>query len=159
MKEVLFQPIGKRVEVKTEERVLDAILVQALDVLMACGGKGMCATCHVWVDAGMDQLTPMTEREQRTLMRVSGANEKSRLSCQAKILGDGVVVSLPDGFYIESTKDLESLIGKRAKDNILHPIDGRILVEKSKIITRSRIMELKDVDVDMARVKAEAAKL
>ncbi len=159
MKELTFMPMGKAVQVKTEERVLDAILSEELDVLMACGGKGLCATCHVWVEQGMDKLTPPTDREKRTLLGVSGANQNSRLSCQAKVLADGVVVRLPDGMFIESTTDLESFIGKRAKTNILHPIDGRILVAKGKIITRSRIMELGDVDVDMANLKAKAAEL
>ncbi|MGF1571454.1 MAG: 2Fe-2S iron-sulfur cluster-binding protein [Sumerlaeia bacterium] len=156
MKNVQLQPIGKSVQVKTNERVLDAMLAQELNVLMACGGKGLCATCHVWVDEGQDQLTPMSAREKRTLARVSGCDDRSRLSCQAKILGEGVVVRLPDGLFIESTKDLESLIGQRSKTNILHPIDGRILVEKGKIITRSRIMQLEELDIDMDRLRKEA---
>ncbi|MDX1973345.1 MAG: 2Fe-2S iron-sulfur cluster-binding protein [Candidatus Sumerlaeia bacterium] len=156
MKNVELQPLGKVVEVKTNERVLDAMLAKELNVLMACGGKGMCATCHVWIDKGMDELTPMSAREKRTLSRVSGCDERSRLSCQAKILGEGVVVRLPDGMFIESTKDLESLIGQRSKTNILHPIDGRILVERGKIITRSRIMQLEELDVDMNRLRQEA---
>jgi len=159
MKNVELQPIGKTVEVKTESSVLDAMLAEELKVLMACGGKGMCATCHVWVDKGMEQLTPMSAREKRTLSRVSGCDERSRLSCQAKILGEGVTVKLPDGMFIESTKDLESLIGSRSKTNMLHPIDGRILVAKGKIITRSRIMELAEVDVDMDRLKKEAEEI
>lgn len=159
MKNVELQPIGKTVEVKTESSVLDAMLAEELKVLMACGGKGMCATCHVWVDKGMEQLTPMSAREKRTLGRVSGCDERSRLSCQAKILGEGVTVKLPDGMFIESTKDLESLIGSRSKTNMLHPIDGRILVAKGKIITRSRIMELAEVDVDMDRLRKEAEEI
>ena len=74
-------------------------------------------------------------------------------------LGEGVVVRLPDGLFIESTKDLEAFVGKRASTSIFHPIDGSMLVEKGKIITRSRIMQLENLDVDMARVRAEAAKL
>lgn len=156
MKNVQMMPIGKTVEVKTNERVLDALLSSELSVLRACGGKGMCATCHVWIDEGMDALTPMTEREKRTLGRVSGCDSRSRLSCQAKILGEGVVVKLPDGMFIESTKDLDSLVGQRSKMNILHPISGIVLVQKGKIITRSRIMQLEDIDVDMAKLKKEA---
>lgn len=159
MKNVTLMPMGKQVAVKTESRVLDVLLAEELQVLMACGGKGLCATCHCWIDAGMEKLTPRTAREIQTLKRVSGANEQSRLTCQAKVLGEGVVVRLPDGLFIESTKDLESLIGKRATDNILHPIQGVVLVQKGKIITRSRIMELQDLDVDMNQMRAEAAKL
>lgn len=159
MKNVMLMPMGKQVSVKTESRVLDVLLGEELQVLMACGGKGLCATCHCWIEEGMDKLTPRTARELQTLKRVSGATETSRLTCQAKVLGEGVVVRLPDGLFIESTKDLESLIGKRATDNILHPIQGVVLVQKGKIITRSRIMELQDLDVDMDQMRAEAARL
>lgn len=159
MKNVELMPVGKKVAVHTNERVLDAMLAQELKVLMACGGKGLCATCHVWVDQGMEKLTPCTEREKRTLQRVTGCDARSRLSCQARVLGEGVVVRLPDGMFIQSAVDLETFIGQRAATHILHPIDGRVLVEKGKIITRSRIMELKSVDFDVAAMKTEAANL
>lgn len=159
MKQVTLEPGGRRVSVHTEDNVLEALLSEKLNVMRACGGKGLCATCHVWIESGMQDLTPMTAREKRTLGRVSGANERSRLSCQACILGDDVVVSLPDGMFVESFSDLESLVGKRAQENILHPIDMRVLVEKGKIIVRSRIMELRDLDVDMQNIRSEAATL
>jgi ferredoxin len=159
MKNVLLQPLDERVIIKTNARVLDVLLAKDLDVLMACGGHGLCATCHVWVDEGMTQLTPMTEREQRTLGWVTGANPRSRLACQAKVLGEGVVVSVPEGMYIESTQNLERLIGQRASLNILHPGDGKTLIPKGKIITRSRIMELASVDFDMAQIRARVAKM
>lgn len=126
---------------------------------MACGGKGMCATCHVWVQKGMDQLSPLTAREKRTLGMVTGADERSRLTCQAHVLGEGVEIILPDGMFVQSTGDLESLIGKRATSNILHPIDMRVLIQMGKIITRTRIMELKDLDVDMERLRQEAQRI
>ena len=159
MKHLTLEPYGKTVAVPTEERVLNAILSEQSECSMACGGKGLCATCHIWVEEGGEHLTPITEREQRTLGMLTGANEKSRLACQAKVLADGVRVTLPDGMFIESVGDLEELIGRRAKQNILHPIDMRVLVNQGKIITRSRIMQLSDLDVDMAKIKSDAAKL
>lgn len=159
MKELTLMPMGKPVLVKTESRVLDAILGEELKVMMACGGKGLCATCHCWVEEGEDQLTPMSAREKRTLARISGVNQKSRLSCQAKVLGEGVVVRLPDGMFIQSTLDLEGLIGQRARQNILHPITSIVLVAEGKIITRSRIMQLKDLDLEMDNIRAEAARI
>lgn len=158
MKNVTLQPMDAQVVVVTQARVLDALLAEHLQVLMACGGHGLCATCHVWVDEGRAQLTPLTEREKRTLGWVSGADGRSRLACQAKVLGDGVVVSVPEGMYIESTQNLEKLIGQRAMVNILHPIDGRILIAKGKIITRSRIMELSSVDLDMVQLRTKITK-
>ena len=159
MKDIKLMPLGRTVSVHTEQRVLDAILSEELKVLMACGGKGICATCHCWVEEGADQLTPMTAREKRTLGRITGANDRSRLSCQARVLGEGVSVRLPDGMFIQETSDLEALVGQRAQTNILHPIDGRILVQKGKIILRSRIMELKELDYEIEQIRTEAAKL
>ena len=129
--------------------MLDSLLAKECDVAMACGGQGICATCHVHVKAGDDKLTPKTKREERTLGLISGADERSRLSCQARILGDGVVIELPEGMYVESVQDLESLIGRRSEVSMLHPRDGRVLIPKGKIITRTRLMQLQDENFDI----------
>lgn len=142
--------------IKTKERVLDALLATREKIPMACGGKGLCATCHCYIDAGAQQLSPMTPREQLSLKMLTDVRPSSRLACQAKVLGDGVSVSLPQGRYIEATLDLESLIGRRAEARILHPVDGRVLIEAGKIITRSRIRELSFVDVDIAEMKTRS---
>jgi len=152
MKSVLFAQSGKRVEVKTEANVLTALLSENVPVKMACGGRGLCATCHVYVEQGADCLTPRTKREDRTLGLISGAGPSSRLSCQAKVLKDGVIVKLPKGLYVEKTVDLEELIGRRADDPVLHPLDGRILVPAGKIITRTTVNQLQSVEVDVQRM-------
>jgi ferredoxin len=149
MKTVQLNPIGRSPLIHTNARVLDALLAEQVDVLMACGGKGMCATCHVYIDEGMDALSPRTERETRTLGRLSGCAPNSRLACQSRVLKEGVKVRLPQGLYVTTTAQLTDLIGKRASQRILHPIDGRVLVEEGKIITRSYIMQLSDIDFDV----------
>lgn len=146
MKTVCLEPIGEKPDVHTGDPILDALLSEQLDVLMACGGKGRCATCHVYVEENMDQLSDVEMRERRTLGRLSHRKGNSRLACQAKVQGEGVVVEVPEGMYPEGYEDLEELIGRRAQSPIRHPQDGRILIEEGKIITRSRIMELEDVD-------------
>lgn len=156
MKTVNFNPINESVEVKTQASLLDALLAKELDVLMACGGKGLCATCHVFIEAGSDCLTPRTERENRTLGFITGVNDRSRLACQCRVLGEGVVVKLPEGMYIEKTADLLDLLGTRAETDILHPIDGSVLIAKGKVITRGRIEELKELDVKMAEMGENA---
>jgi ferredoxin len=155
MKTVSLEPIDKRPQIHTEDRILDALLAERVDVLMACGGKGRCATCHVFVEGGCDRLTPKEDREIRTLNRLSNRGENSRLACQARVIGEGVQVRLPDGMYVTENKDLEDLIGMRAEKNILHPIDGSLLIPRGKIITRSFIMELADIDSDMQEIKAK----
>lgn len=155
MKTVSLVPINRAPQILTNARVLDALLAEQVDVLMACGGKGLCATCHVYVEDGAGALTPRTDRENRTLGRLSGCKANSRLACQARVLREGVRVRLPEGLYVTSTADLTSLIGKRAAQQILHPIDGRVLVQEGKIITRSYIMQLSDIDFDVNQALAK----
>lgn len=152
MKEVSLQPINEKVAVATHTRLLDTLLAEQCPVMMACGGQGICATCHVYVAKGMDSLSPMNERESNTLALITGAKENSRLSCQCKVLDEGVEILLPDGLYVESFLDLEDLIGKRTKVPILHPRDGKVLIQKEKIITRSSIMQLEDMDFDITGI-------
>ena len=71
----------------------------------------------------------------------------SRLACQARVIGEGVVVELPSGMYVSDLDDIEALIGRRAEQDILHPLDGKVLVEQGKLITRSMINQLKDTQV------------
>ena len=86
MKTLKFEPINESVQVPTRSDLLQALLSRDLKVLMACGGKGICATCHVHIVAGADLLKPHTEREQRTLSRITGADARSRLAWQARRL-------------------------------------------------------------------------
>lgn len=155
MKTVNFWPIQESLEIKTQSRVLDAMLAKELDVLMACGGKGLCATCHVHVKDGGDKLTPMTDREKRTLSFVSGCSTDSRLACQARILGEGVTVKLPEGMFIEKAEDLMSFLGTRAPTDIFHPITGVTLIAKGKIITKSRIRDLEQLNVEVEKLKQQ----
>ncbi len=153
MKTLTFEPIHESLQVPTDSSVLQALLAKQLDVPMACGGKGMCATCHVYIDKGMDCLTPVTQRESRTLAIISGTDRRSRLACQCRVLGEGVVIQLPEGMYFEKVEDLFSLIGSRAEKNILHPINGEILIMKGKLITRSRLEELKRLNVEVDAIR------
>lgn len=153
MKTLTFAPINETLDVVTNSDVLNALLAKDLKVLMACGGKGVCATCHVKIKSGMEQLTPRTQREQRTLGFITGADPASRLACQCRVLGDGVVVEVPEGMYLERAEDLMSLLGTRAEKNILHPINGAVLIAKGKFITRSRLEELKSLNVEVSRIR------
>jgi ferredoxin len=152
MKRVEFRDEIEAVDVATSERLLDALLARDVAVKMYCKGRGLCSTCHVYVTAGADSLTPMTAREKLTLTLLTGADANSRLACQARVVGEGVEVELPDGLYVESISDIEALIGKRAAALLRHPVTGAVLVEANKLILRSTIMQLKDSDFDLASV-------
>ncbi len=144
VKIVKLEPIGQETEVETNGNLLSVLLSEDLDVLKECGGRGMCATCHVYIKNGMECLSPMNRREQRTLEIITSCKANSRLACQSRILGNGVVVELPPGMYVRSLQDIEALIGRRAEQNLLHPVTGQTLVEAGKLITRSVLKQLEN---------------
>ncbi len=146
-KTVKLDPINKETSIKTNDNLLSGLLSNELNVLKECGGRGMCSTCHVFIKEGMESLSPLNRREQRTLETITSCNMLSRLACQARVIGEGVIVELPSGMYVSALDDIEALVGRRAEQDILHPLDGRILVEQGKLITRSMINQLKDTQV------------
>ena len=146
-KTVKLDPINKETSIKTNDNLLSGLLSNELNVLKECGGRGMCSTCHVFVKEGMESLSPLNRREQRTLGTITSCNMNSRLACQARVIGEGVIVELPSGMYVSDIDDIEALIGRRAEQDILHPLDGKVLVEQGKLITRSMINQLKDTQV------------
>ena len=141
---VRLEPIAQETSVETNGNLLSVLLNKDLDVLKECGGRGMCATCHIYVRNGMDSLSPINRREQRTLEVITTCKPNSRLACQARVLKNGVVVELPPGMYINSIKDIEALIGRRAEQDLLHPLTGQVLVESGKLITRSMLKQIED---------------
>jgi 2Fe-2S ferredoxin len=58
----------------------------------ACGGKCACSTCHVYVVEGREFLTEAEEEEEDTLDKGFDVRANSRLACQTKVNGKGVVV-------------------------------------------------------------------
>jgi len=144
VKIVKLEPIEQETAIKTNDNLLSALLENDLNVLQECGNRGMCATCHVYIKNGMESLSPINRREKRTLEVVTKAQPNSRLACQARVMGEGVVIELPAGMYVNAIEDIESLIGRRAEQDILHPLNGKVLVEAGKLITRSMISQLHD---------------
>ena len=159
MKRVDIDGVADPISIDTNNRLLDALVLSGTSLLMACGGKGLCATCHVYIKSGVERLSSITPREQNSLRMLNERRPNSRLACQAKVQGDGVTVTLPRGRYLTASRDLESLIGRRADVRILHPLDGRVLIEAGKIITRSGIMALAQLDVDVAEVRTRSLSL
>lgn len=143
-KTVRLEPIAQETSIETNSNLLSVLLYKELDVLKECGGRGMCATCHVYIKEGMRSLSPINRREQRTLEVITSCAPNSRLACQARVLGNGVIIELPAGMYINSLRDIEALIGRRAEQDLLHPLTGQVLVEAGKLITRSMLKRIED---------------
>lgn len=141
-KTVRLDPFGTNTSIATNTNLLSVLLENEVEVGQECGGRGICATCHVYIKEGESSISPMTKREQRTLGSITSCNVSSRLACQARVEGEEVVVELPAGMYISQDDNIEDLIGRRAQANLLHPLSGQVLVEEGKLITRSVIAQL-----------------
>ncbi len=81
--------------------LMEAAIAAGLDGIVAeCGGNQMCATCHVYVEAGgAGRLPAMDEGEDEMLeATASERRPNSRLSCQLVADEDfeGLVVDLPE---------------------------------------------------------------
>ena len=98
---VTFQPAGVTVEVDPARypfgregepgSVLDIALAHGVDIDHACGGTGVCGTCHVIVEAGADGLSQASEDELDTIEQQADNTPASRLACQAVVRGDVTV--------------------------------------------------------------------
>ncbi len=75
VKQITLEPLSLTSETDTYSNLLSLILSEDLHVLRECNGRGMCATCHLYVTPGMDSLTPMTPRERRTLEVITSAKQ------------------------------------------------------------------------------------
>ncbi len=154
---VKLDPLNQEIAIQTNDNLLSGLLQKELNILKECGGRGMCSTCHVYIKEGMESLSPLNRREQRTLEVITSANKFSRLACQARVIGMGVTVELPAGTYINAIDNIEDLIGRRAEEAILHPITGQVLVQEGKLITRSMIVQLQDTEIQVREYIAKTS--
>lgn len=77
------------------QTVLDALLAQDIEVDHACEKSCACTTCHVIIRKGFDSLTEPTELEEDLLDQAWGLEADSRLSCQAVVEDEDLVVEIP----------------------------------------------------------------
>jgi 2Fe-2S ferredoxin len=62
----------------------------------ACGGVCACSTCHVYVTQGRHLLSGEEDEEMDVLDKAFDVRSGSRLGCQARVVGDGIVeVQIP----------------------------------------------------------------
>jgi len=88
-------PDGKTFDAKAGVSLLDNLLEQGIDVSHACEKSCACPTCHVIVRAGFDSLSEATDDEEDLLDRAWGLTPVSRLSCQAIVADEKLVVEIP----------------------------------------------------------------
>jgi 2Fe-2S ferredoxin len=88
-------PDGKTFEAKKGVSLLDNLLEQGIEVEHACEKSCACTTCHCILRKGFDSLSEATEDEEDLLDRAWGLTPVSRLSCQAIVDDEDLVVEIP----------------------------------------------------------------
>ncbi|MEX2367179.1 MAG: ISC system 2Fe-2S type ferredoxin [Pseudohongiellaceae bacterium] len=88
-------PQGATFEAEAGESILDAALRNGIEIEHACEKSCACTTCHVIIRDGFDSLEPSSEREDDYLDKAWGLEPESRLSCQALVDGEDLVIEIP----------------------------------------------------------------
>ena len=88
-------PDGAVIEAEPGESVCQALLRNYIEIEHACEMSCACTTCHVIVREGYDSLEEPDELEDDYLDKAWGLEPDSRLSCQAIVADDDLVVEIP----------------------------------------------------------------
>lgn len=87
MPTITIIPSGKTVEVGEGTTLLAAILAAEETIGHTCSGNAACGTCHIFVHEGRKGLSKVGRSENEKLDALVGVGSKSRLACQAMVLG------------------------------------------------------------------------
>jgi len=88
-------PEGAAIEADPGESICDALLRNNIEIEHACEMSCACTTCHVIVREGFDSLNEADELEEDYLDKAWGLEPESRLSCQALVSDQPLVVEIP----------------------------------------------------------------
>ncbi|MEO0318536.1 MAG: system 2Fe-2S type ferredoxin [Pseudomonadota bacterium] len=88
-------PEGAVLEVPSGTSVCDALLEHDIEIEHACEKSCACTTCHVVVREGFASLNEAEEKEEDLLDMAWGLEATSRLSCQAVVGSEDLVVEIP----------------------------------------------------------------
>ncbi|BDY06360.1 ISC system 2Fe-2S type ferredoxin [Ferrimonas sp. YFM] len=88
-------PEGLEAQADQGETILDVALRNGIIIEHACEKSCACTTCHVVVREGFDSLEESDELEDDMLDKAWGLEPESRLSCQAKVEDEDLVVDIP----------------------------------------------------------------
>jgi 2Fe-2S ferredoxin len=88
-------PEGKVIEAQPGTTICDAALQNGIEIEHACEKSCACTTCHVIIREGFDSLEEAEETEEDMLDKAWGLEPESRLSCQAVVGDDDLVVEIP----------------------------------------------------------------
>ncbi len=88
-------PDGTLFDVEPGVSICDALLQHGVEIEHACEQSCACTTCHVILREGFNSLKPAEDIEDDLLDKAWGLEPNSRLSCQAIVDGQNLVVEIP----------------------------------------------------------------
>jgi 2Fe-2S ferredoxin len=88
-------PEGAVFEAPAGKSICDALLDNDIAIEHACEKSCACTTCHVVIREGFGSLNEPEEKEEDLLDMAWGLEATSRLSCQALVDTEDLVVELP----------------------------------------------------------------
>ncbi|MDP3671812.1 MAG: ISC system 2Fe-2S type ferredoxin [Telluria sp.] len=88
-------PEGAVIEAPSGQSLCDVMLANDINIEHACEKSCACTTCHVLVREGLESLGEATEMEDDLLDKAWGLEAVSRLSCQALVGTQDLVVEIP----------------------------------------------------------------
>ena len=88
-------PEGAVIEAQPGETIMKAALRNGIEIEHACEMSCACTTCHVIVREGFNSMEASDELEDDMLDKAWGLEPNSRLSCQAIIADEDLVVEIP----------------------------------------------------------------
>jgi ferredoxin, 2Fe-2S len=88
-------PDGAVIEAPAGKSLCDAMLENDIHIEHACEKSCACTTCHVLVREGFNSLNEASETEEDLLDKAWGLEAVSRLSCQAVVADEDLVIEIP----------------------------------------------------------------
>lgn len=76
--------------------LMEVLKASDYNILATCGGMALCATCHVQVLEGLNQIPEPQDTELDMLDTLPDATSESRLACQLKVNEklEGIVIKI-----------------------------------------------------------------
>ncbi len=88
-------PEGAVIDAQKGVSICDNLLAHGIEIEHACEKSCACTTCHVILREGYESLSEPTEAEEDLLDKAWGLEPTSRLSCQALVGDEDLVVEIP----------------------------------------------------------------
>ncbi len=88
-------PNGAVIDATPGRSICESLLENGIEIEHACEMSCACTTCHVIVREGFEALPEASETEEDLLDKAWGLEAQSRLSCQAIVGEEPLVIEIP----------------------------------------------------------------